>query len=272
MTTEPQQVLRHDHPSDGPDVRDARALDRDAAASHRDDAAVDRNMQADLRDVAAARRDELADDLLATAITSEQLLDLYLNTRQAALAHRSRASADRRAEAEDRHAAERDRHDAAVDRQGSATERHGASLDPLTGAYTRASGFRHLHRDIDSARRAQQSLTLAFLDVDGLKAINDADGHAAGDRALVQVVAALRTHLRPHDLIMRFGGDEFLCALTAVSPAEVEERIAQVSSALAHGPEQVTITVGLATLESDETIDELFRRADAAFYDTRKRR
>ena len=71
---------------------------------------------------------------------------------------------------------------------------------------------------------------------------------------------------------MRFGGDEFLCGLTSVTQAEVQERIEKVKAALADGPDQVAITVGLATLGPDETIDELFRRADAAFYSTRKRR
>lgn len=272
MTSDVQQILIDDHSADGPAARDARALQRDQAAALRDDAAGDRNMRADLRDVAAARRDELADVFLATAYASEQLLGLYYTSRQAASAHRSRASADRRAEAEDRYAAARDRRDAAADRLESAGERREASLDPLTGAYTRAAGFRQLRHEVESARRAQQSLTLAFLDVDGLKAINDTHGHEAGDRALIHVVRALRTHLRPQDLVMRFGGDEFLCALTAMADAEITSRLADVSDSLTRGTEQISVTVGLAALGADETIDDLFRRADAAFYDTRKRR
>lgn len=266
------QALSLDQAGQASVSRDELGRQRDQLAGVRDDEAGDRNMQADLRDVAASRLEELADERLATATTSEQLLDLYLASRRSALAERSRAAADRHAEAEDRYAAERDRHDAAADRQVSAADRREASLDALTGAYTRAEGFRNLHFEVASARRTGQDFILAFLDVDGLKAINDERGHEAGDRALVRVVTALRTHLRPRDLVIRFGGDEFLCALSAIDEAEVTERLAQVSGTLAQTPDKVRITVGLARLGPEESIDDLFRRADAAFYDTRKRR
>lgn len=144
-------------------------------------------MQANLRDVAAARRDELADELLATNYTPEHLLSLYRLTQRTASADRRMASAERHADAEDRFAAARDRQHAADDRHASAADRKEASLDPLTGAYNRAAGFKELRRDVDRARRAPASFTLAFVDVDGLKAINDAHGHAAGDRALTHV-------------------------------------------------------------------------------------
>ncbi len=268
------EVPRSDreHPEDAAAARDVEARRRDLTADHRDDAAGDRNMQADLRDVAATRRDLLADESLATASSYEQLLDLYLLSRRSAVADRTRAAADRHVEAEDRYAAQRDRRDAGADREASAVDRREASLDPLTGCCTRAAGFRQLRREADTARRAQQPLTVAFLDVDGLKGINDAHGHEAGDNALVRVVTALRAHLRAEDLVMRFGGDEFLCAMTAIGDLEVTERLGRVSSALAEALPHVSITVGLACLAPDETIDELFRRADAAFYDTRKRR
>ena len=62
------------------------------------------------------------------------------------------------------------------------------------------------------AKRTQRSFVLAFIDVDGLKTTNDSLGHAAGDELLRRVVDTVRDHLRSYDLIVRFGGDEFLCA------------------------------------------------------------
>jgi diguanylate cyclase (GGDEF)-like protein len=255
-----------------PEARDKLAIARDEAAEQRDDSAVERLLQADLRDVAAAERDALAQEVLAGSCTIEQVLALYRSSRSEASAERRFASADRHADAEDRLAAGRDRHHAAADRLASAIDRDHASRDLLTGAYTRAAGFAELTRDVDRARRAKESFTLAFVDVDGLKAINDAGGHAAGDRALVHVVQALRAHLRAHDLIVRFGGDEFVCAVAAMADAELNNRLGLVSRALVRTPEHVHITVGLAGLIPGDTVDDLVGRADAAFYASRRRR
>ncbi len=255
-----------------PEARDLDAILRDQAAELRDDAAGDRHMQANLRDVAAARRDELAQERLVTSYTAKQLVVLYVNAQRKAAADRRYAAADRTSDAEDRYAAGRDRSDAATDRQAGAADRAEASLDPLTGAYARAAGFTELRRDVERARREGETFTLAFVDVDGLKAINDAHGHAAGDRALMRVVQALRAHVRGHDLIIRFGGDEFLCAVTAMDQTELATRLAHVRRALEDNDEPVRMSVGLATLGPEETVDELFERADAAFYASRKRR
>ena len=67
---------------------------------------------------------------------------------------------------------------------------------------------------------------MAFVDVDGLKAINAPQGHAAGDRMLRQVVQTLRARLRSYDLILRYGGDEFICALPGMAPQDASSRIA----------------------------------------------
>lgn len=122
------------------------------------------------------------------------------------------------------------------------------------------------------ARRTDQSLILAFVDVDHLKQTNDAHGHAAGDRMLVAVVTALRSKLRSYDLIFRFGGDEFICAFSALDVADAAKRLAMVNTALAHAPEHGSVTAGLAELRPDDSAEAFVARADAALYRQRQLR
>ena len=82
---------------------------------------------------------------------------------------------------------ETDRTAGLVDREASAADRTAADLDELTGAYRRGPGLRELKRDVAKALRTGTSLTVAFVDVDHLKRVNDSLGHAAGDRLLRRV-------------------------------------------------------------------------------------
>jgi diguanylate cyclase (GGDEF)-like protein len=116
------------------------------------------------------------------------------------------------------------------------------------------------------ARRTGQVLVVAFVDVDGLKSINDVEGHAAGDRALQQVADALRSSLRSYDLVIRYGGDEFVCAMSGLTLADAEPRLAQVNVGLGQGPHHRSVSVGLAQLQHDDSLDSLVARADTALY------
>jgi diguanylate cyclase (GGDEF)-like protein len=113
---------------------------------------------------------------------------------------------------------------------------------------------------------------LAFADVDHLKAINDSRGHAAGDGMLIEVANALRGKLRSHDLIIRWGGDEFVCALPGLTMVDATKRLALVQAALAEGSERGSATVGLAELQRGDTPESLIARADAALYRERQGR
>ncbi|HEV7806132.1 MAG TPA: GGDEF domain-containing protein [Solirubrobacteraceae bacterium] len=141
----------------------------------------------------------------------------------------------------------------------SATRQASSAIGPGSGA-NRASD----ERGPGAGRRDEAAY------VDGLKATNDSRGHAAGDRML-SVVDALRAKLRPHDLVIRFGGDEFLCVVSGLSPQDAATRLALVNLALAASPEHGSITVGLAALEAADTARELVARADAALYEERQR-
>jgi diguanylate cyclase (GGDEF)-like protein len=126
-----------------------------------------------------------------------------------------------------------------------------------------------LERETNRAQRTHATYSIAFIDVDGLKRVNDTLGHTAGDRLLVNVVQTLRQRVRPYDLVVRFGGDEFLCGLPDMELVEAEQRIAQVNGDLqAEGIGH--ISAGLARLRSNESLDNLIRRADDDLYRRRE--
>ncbi len=126
-----------------------------------------------------------------------------------------------------------------------------------------------MRRDLTRANRTKHPFVLAFVDVDNLKATNDSLGHAAGDRRLRQTADSIRRHLRFYDLIIRFGGDEFLCGLVDVTMAVAAERFARVNEDLSAN-QQASVTVGLAQLTAEEPLEELIARADNAMYEKRR--
>jgi len=170
----------------------------------------------------------------------------------------------------ERELAERDRHTAAADRGASAQDREEASLDDLTGDYLRDIGFLELEREIDRARRTSQPLVLAFLDVDHLKVINNDHGHAAGDQMLLRVAATLRAELRAYDLIIRYGGDEFVCGLPGMGLDDARRRFASVNAAISAPPVPGSVSVGLAQMQPEDTLAVLVARADDDLHQVRR--
>lgn len=146
------------------------------------------------------------------------------------------------------------------------------TVDELTGALRRGAGLAALQREMDRTRRLPgKGLVVVFADVDGLKAVNDRDGHAAGDERLRETVAAMRERLRSYDLLVRYGGDEFLCVLTDTGIAEAERTAASLRE---HVERRTggTISVGLAELTTGDSVDALVERADASLYAGRRAR
>ena len=255
------------------------ALTRRAAASDRRRASQDR--RAGAKERCEAQRDRgtaLADRRAGARERSEAQLDrgTALADRRAGAGERTSAEldrgtalADRGAGASERTEAELDRDTALADRGASAREREHSSIDALTGAHLRGAGLVELEREIARARRSGEPLVLAFVDVDGLKSRNDAGGHAAGDRLLLEVATTFRAKLRSHDLIIRYGGDEFICAVAGLSLTDATTRFARVNAALADAPEGGSVTVGVAELRSGDSLADLVARADAALYRAR---
>ncbi len=144
-----------------------------------------------------------------------------------------------------------------------------AALDALTGLYNRRSGEQRLASEVLRAQRTGRPLTILVLDLDGLKAVNDKFGHAAGDELIRKFAQCLNKAIRGSDLAVRFGGDEFLVLLPDCKNEEVRYVLTRLSG---HKMEFQGVSVAIAfsagwgTLRSGEAPGELVKRADDALY------
>ena len=153
-----------------------------------------------------------------------------------------------------------------------------ASTDMLTELWNRRQGGEYLEQAVAGARRYGHALSVAMLDIDHFKNINDTYGHASGDLALQQVSAILRRTVRKADAAVRWGGEEFLVVMpsTGAPGARVAgERFRQAVCARPlqlEGSEQlvVTVSVGLASFDQDGA-PSLLSRADKALYAAKRR-
>lgn len=147
-----------------------------------------------------------------------------------------------------------------------------ASHDDLTGALRRTAGLSALQREIDRSRRVGGTgIVVIFLDVDGLKHVNDTVGHAAGDSLLMDVVAAIRKRVRSYDLVIRYGGDEFVCALVEEALPDAERTLADIRRQYTTKTHGHTVSVGVATVDATDTAESVVAKADAALYAERRR-
>ena len=239
---------------------------RARVAAGRDENAWHRDVTAQARDSAAERRDKESSKL-------ERKMGSRGTPLRSALAHaaeiRVQAAKDRARAADDRAQAARDRERAAAERKEALAELKRAHLDELTGALRRGAGEQALQAEIDRARRSDARLVMAYIDVDALRKVNNRDGHSAGDVLLQAVVAAIRSKIRSYEPIVRFGGDEFVCVISDLGLELAEQRIEEIQGALAAHQGDAAITVGLAELRPDETLDELLDRADDALLEAR---
>jgi diguanylate cyclase (GGDEF)-like protein len=216
------------------------------------------------RDASAAGRDETAQ----RRDVREEAMERSLAAPDDPLAHklervRARATAARARATAGRGRATHDQTGAAREFARLEAQLQSARLDDLTGAFRRDMGRLALNQEMDRARRADGRFVIAYVDVDGMKRVNDRDGHAAGDHVLQTLVLTLRSNLRSFDPIVRYGGDEFVVGLGGVDHDVVARRFELIDRSI-QGDVGVGISVGLAGLESDDTLDRLMARADAS--------
>lgn len=143
------------------------------------------------------------------------------------------------------------------------TIRRSAREDSLTGAANRALWEDEMPRSLEVAARTGAPVSIAVLDLDHFKAYNDERGHQAGDRLLIDAVAAWQPLLRKTDRLTRYGGEEFAILLPACPEREAVEIVERLRSAT---PPPQTVSAGIATWDGRETPADLFARADAALY------
>ncbi|HMJ95296.1 MAG TPA: GGDEF domain-containing protein [Thermoleophilaceae bacterium] len=269
------------------DLREQSAVRRRESAGARIDAAAARDAVARARDQAAAARDEVAAlhdrelDARDAAWAGDQRHNIVVRAaenrkraaadRVAAAEGRARAAEDREQATRDREQAARDRVEAQADREALLHQLAVSETDPLTGARTRAPGLADVDREIARSRRTTGLLAITYVDVVGLKAVNDLRGHAAGDALLQRVVRAIRSHLRPYDSIVRLGGDEFLCVMSLTTVDDARRRFDAIQSGLAADSEPAQIKVGFSALEPDDVTADLVERADTDMLASRPR-
>jgi len=146
-----------------------------------------------------------------------------------------------------------------------------ASQDELSGALNRAAGRRILEREVQRTARSGDPLSVVFLDVDGLKAVNDEHGHAIGDKLLARLGETFTTALRPYDVPIRWGGDEFVVVLPDCDWARAEA-VAQRLRAEFAGATGYTLTTGTAQRADGDDLAALVARADSAMYAAKRAR
>jgi two-component system, cell cycle response regulator len=148
-----------------------------------------------------------------------------------------------------------------------------AATDALTGVANRYSFQNTLEAELARAARAGDDVSLAMLDIDRFKRLNDAHGHQVGDDVLERVAALLSEHCRSYDTVARYGGEEFALIMPGTNRAETRaiiDRMRREIEAVSGDP-KVTISGGVATFPTDATTaDDLVAAADEALYESKR--
>jgi len=148
-----------------------------------------------------------------------------------------------------------------------------AHPDPLVNLPNRRGFMRELERLIDRARRYKEQGAMLFVDLDGLKMINDTFGHKAGDEALIQVAQLLVGGLRRSDVVARIGGDEFAILLSHTDEVSAHETAGRLVDKIAdcdfmHEGDALplSVAIGVAAISGDEEAQAIMARADEEMY------
>ncbi|MBX2809644.1 MAG: GGDEF domain-containing protein [Cellvibrionaceae bacterium] len=156
-------------------------------------------------------------------------------------------------------------------------EKQRALTDTLTGLPNREAYSERLHQEVQRWQRYQHPLTLAIVDIDFFKKINDNYGHGVGDRVLKIVSAAIAKRLREVDFMARFGGEEFVLLLPETTGEQSLTLLNRIRESLAKAPFKykdqkisITVSIGITAFNEGDHSQAVFDRADKALYDAKE--
>lgn len=150
----------------------------------------------------------------------------------------------------------------------------GASKDLLTGLYNRRCFYDRMNYEVEKMKRTKSPLSLALIDIDNFKGINDTYGHLEGDRVLVQLAGIFKEQARSGDTIVRWGGEEFAMILPetgkngAIAFAERVRKLVEDSSC----KYKITISIGITTVCQVCDAEKIVSIADRALYKAKENR
>jgi len=150
---------------------------------------------------------------------------------------------------------------------------HLARIDYLTGIFNRRAIIERLKQEMARAERENAPISLAILDIDHFKKVNDTLGHHTGDGVLMECVRRMQDLLREYDILGRFGGEEFLLIIPGANEQQSSEICERIRQHIGDQPMEIdehsitiTMSMGLATWRQDVSLDDLITRVDDALY------
>jgi GGDEF domain-containing protein len=260
-------VLLHAHEQakagrgEGTIARMATTAVRAQVATERHDQAWRRDEMARHRDEVAANRDREAEEIDESAERMAGELGADSPAAKVAAVARASAAAARARAAEDRERAARDREDAARDRELLMAEIERSHMDEPSGAYGRQIGEVLLRHEIERAQGTGAPLVLGIATIKRTAQAEEGDDNPARDALARDLFLALGARIRPYDPIVRWGEDEFACAVSAVTEEEASRSLGDACSGVAESHLGALASIGVTVLQEDDTLDSLIERA-----------
>ncbi len=148
-----------------------------------------------------------------------------------------------------------------------------SNTDSLTGLFNRRKGWEILEFEIRRAKRYHRLLSIIMFDLDHFKDINDRHGHVIGDRVLRGIAKTVQEQMRATDILMRWGGEEFIILSLETGQAEARQVAERLRSTVEFGPLQnsihLTASFGITDLQENDTFDSFLRRVDDKLYEAK---